>query len=78
MLNRLYKLNYLSVLFSRPALKVLDKASVPIVKLVDTETDVKVDISFNMQNGVRSVKLIKVILCTSFNFLFRCVLASLK
>ena len=40
--------------------QVLDKASVPIVKLVDTETDIKVDISFNMPNGVRSVKLIRV------------------
>ncbi|CAH1780091.1 unnamed protein product [Owenia fusiformis] len=40
-------------------IKVLDKASVPIVKLTDLKTDVKVDISFNMVNGVRSAKLIK-------------------
>lgn len=40
-------------------IKVLDKASVPIVKLTDTTTDVKVDISFNMPNGVKSAKLIK-------------------
>jgi len=40
-------------------LKVLDKASVPIVKLTDVSTDVKVDISFNMSNGVRSAELIR-------------------
>lgn len=40
-------------------IKVLDKASVPIVKLTDNETDVKVDISFNMRSGVKSAKLIK-------------------
>nr|CAD7195214.1 unnamed protein product [Timema douglasi] len=41
------------------SLKVLDKASVPIVKLTDKQSDVKVDISFNMSNGVRSAQLIK-------------------
>lgn len=40
-------------------IKVLDKASVPIVKLTDLATDVKVDISFNMINGVKSAMLIK-------------------
>ncbi|GAB1598024.1 terminal nucleotidyltransferase 4A-like [Argonauta hians] len=40
-------------------IKVLDKASVPIVKLTDRKTDVKVDISFNMRNGVKSAMLIK-------------------
>ncbi|XP_074661802.1 terminal nucleotidyltransferase 4B-like [Tubulanus polymorphus] len=40
-------------------IKVLDKASVPIVKLTDIKTDVKVDISFNMTNGVKSAKLIQ-------------------
>ncbi|XP_039297324.1 terminal nucleotidyltransferase 4B-like [Nilaparvata lugens] len=39
--------------------KVLDKASVPIVKLTDKRTDIKVDISFNMSNGVRSAQLIQ-------------------
>ena len=34
---------------------------VPIVKLTDKKTDVKVDISFNMTNGVKSAKLIMVI-----------------
>ncbi|XP_063217319.1 terminal nucleotidyltransferase 4B-like [Bacillus rossius redtenbacheri] len=41
------------------SLKVLDKASVPIVKLTDKVSDIKVDISFNMSNGVKSVELIK-------------------
>ncbi|XP_014671434.1 PREDICTED: non-canonical poly(A) RNA polymerase PAPD5-like isoform X2 [Priapulus caudatus] len=40
-------------------IKVLDKASVPIIKLTDKKTEVKVDISFNMNNGVRSAKLIR-------------------
>ena len=39
--------------------KVLDKASVPIVKLTDKATDVRVDISFNMTNGVQSAKNIR-------------------
>ncbi|XKL60343.1 hypothetical protein PGB90_001359 [Kerria lacca] len=39
--------------------KVLDKASVPIVKFSDRRSDMKVDISFNMNNGVKSVELIK-------------------
>nr|XP_039255416.1 terminal nucleotidyltransferase 4B-like [Styela clava] len=41
------------------SIKVLDRAAVPIVKLRHLETDVKVDISFNMEAGVRSVRLIK-------------------
>ncbi|XP_008553783.1 terminal nucleotidyltransferase 4B [Microplitis demolitor] len=41
------------------SIKVLDKASVPIIKLTDKETDIKVDISFNMSNGVKSAELIK-------------------
>lgn len=43
----------------RKDLKVLDKASVPIIKLTDSQTDIKVDISFNTQNAVESAKLIK-------------------
>ena len=42
-------------------IKVLDKASVPIIKLTDLQTQVRVDISFNTSNGIRSAKLIKVI-----------------
>ncbi|XP_071558592.1 terminal nucleotidyltransferase 4A [Temnothorax nylanderi] len=41
------------------SIKVLDKASVPIVKLTDKESEIKVDISFNMNNGVKSAELIK-------------------
>ncbi|XP_059608990.1 terminal nucleotidyltransferase 4A [Phlebotomus argentipes] len=41
------------------SLRVLDKASVPIIKLTDRESQVKVDISFNMQSGVQSAELIK-------------------
>ncbi|GFN94855.1 pap-associated domain-containing protein 5 [Plakobranchus ocellatus] len=45
------------------SIKVLDKASVPIVKLTDAESEVKVDVSFNMDNnqnyGVESAQLIQ-------------------
>uniref|UniRef100_V9KJX4 Terminal nucleotidyltransferase 4A n=1 Tax=Callorhinchus milii TaxID=7868 RepID=V9KJX4_CALMI len=41
------------------SVKILDKATVPIIKLVDSCTEVKVDISFNVQNGVRATRLIK-------------------
>ncbi|KFM69393.1 DNA polymerase sigma, partial [Stegodyphus mimosarum] len=41
------------------SIKVLDKASVPIVKLTDAKTDTKIDISFNMNNGVKSANLIR-------------------
>lgn len=44
-------------------IKVLDKASVPIVKLTDAMTEVKVDISFNVDhnksNGIESAQLIQ-------------------
>ena len=33
---------------------------VPIVKLTDLKTDIKVDISFNVPNSVKSAKLIMV------------------
>uniref|UniRef100_A0A915IMP7 polynucleotide adenylyltransferase n=1 Tax=Romanomermis culicivorax TaxID=13658 RepID=A0A915IMP7_ROMCU len=39
-------------------IKVLDKASVPIIKLTDKKTDIRIDVSFNMNNGVKSAKLI--------------------
>ncbi|XP_030596209.1 terminal nucleotidyltransferase 4A [Archocentrus centrarchus] len=41
------------------SIKVLDKAAVPIIKLTDQETDVKVDISFNTENGVKAANFIK-------------------
>lgn len=39
---------------------VLDRASVPIIKVVDAESNIRVDISFNTSNGVDSAKLILV------------------
>lgn len=39
--------------------KVLDKVIVFIIKLIDFFIEVKVDISFNVQNGVRVVDFIK-------------------
>uniref|UniRef100_A0A8D0BK87 Terminal nucleotidyltransferase 4B n=1 Tax=Salvator merianae TaxID=96440 RepID=A0A8D0BK87_SALMN len=41
------------------SVKVLDKATVPIIKLTDSFTEVKVDISFNVQNGVKAAHLIR-------------------
>lgn len=38
---------------------MVDGASVPIVKYTDRETKIKVDLSFNNQNGVHSAELIK-------------------
>ncbi|XP_066539579.1 terminal nucleotidyltransferase 4A-like isoform X2 [Hoplias malabaricus] len=40
-------------------IKILDKATVPIIKLTDRETDVKVDISFNVETGVKAARFIK-------------------
>lgn len=41
------------------SIKVLDKATVPIIKLTDSITEVKVDISFNVKSGVKAAHLIK-------------------
>ncbi|KAM6980568.1 terminal nucleotidyltransferase 4B [Aplochiton taeniatus] len=41
------------------SIKVLDKATVPIIKLTDSYTEVKVDISFNVKSGVKAARLIK-------------------
>ncbi|XP_032416466.1 terminal nucleotidyltransferase 4B [Xiphophorus hellerii] len=41
------------------SIKVLDKATVPIIKLTDSFTEVKVDISFNVNGGVKAARLIK-------------------
>ncbi|KAJ7994914.1 hypothetical protein DPEC_G00254450 [Dallia pectoralis] len=41
------------------SIQVLDKATVPIIKLTDHRTEVKVDISFNIRNGVKAASLIK-------------------
>lgn len=40
------------------SLLVLDKAPVPIIKFIDKETEVKVDIAFNQEHGIRCVRLI--------------------
>lgn len=37
----------------------IQSLQVPIIKLTDQETEVKVDISFNMETGVRAAELIK-------------------
>nr|XP_040045096.1 LOW QUALITY PROTEIN: terminal nucleotidyltransferase 4A [Gasterosteus aculeatus aculeatus] len=41
------------------SIKVLDKATVPIIKLTEQETEGKVDISFNSETGVKAAALIK-------------------
>nr|XP_055074980.1 terminal nucleotidyltransferase 4A isoform X2 [Misgurnus anguillicaudatus] len=41
------------------SIKVLDKATVPIIKLTDQETEVKVDISFNVETGIKAASFIK-------------------
>ncbi|XP_062847890.1 terminal nucleotidyltransferase 4A-like [Trichomycterus rosablanca] len=41
------------------SIKILDKATVPIIKLTDRETGVKVDISFNVETGVKAARFIK-------------------
>lgn len=38
---------------------LINSSQVPIIKLTDQETEVKVDISFNMETGVRAAELIK-------------------
>lgn len=40
-------------------LRILDKATVPIIKMVDKHSGTKVDIGFNMTNGLRTAELIK-------------------
>lgn len=44
------------------SVKVLDKASVPIIKLRDKQSKVRVDISFNTDASVKSVAMIKTYL----------------
>lgn len=41
-------------------IKLIEKASVPLVKVTDRETDIKVDISFNTVNGLRAAKLVRL------------------
>ena len=44
------------------SIKVLDKASVPIIKLTDTLTKIKLDISFNTNNSIKSAEKISELL----------------
>ncbi|XP_063042150.1 terminal nucleotidyltransferase 4A isoform X2 [Engraulis encrasicolus] len=41
------------------SIKVLDKATVPIIKLTDQDSEMKVDISFNVETGVKAARFIK-------------------
>ncbi|VDM21891.1 unnamed protein product [Hydatigera taeniaeformis] len=43
-------------------IKVISKATVPIVKFTDADTGLHVDISFNVTNGVRTTKFVRMCL----------------
>ncbi|CAF3893315.1 unnamed protein product [Rotaria magnacalcarata] len=43
---------------TQEGIQLLNGATVPIIKLTDRKTDVKVDMSFNMNNGLRSAQLV--------------------
>ena len=45
---------------TQEGIQVLNSATVPIIKLTDHITDLKVDMSFNLNNGPRSAQLILV------------------
>jgi non-canonical poly(A) RNA polymerase PAPD5/7 len=45
---------------TQEGIQIINGATVPIIKLTDRKTDVKVDMSFNMNNGLRSAQLILV------------------
>jgi len=45
---------------TQEGIQIINGATVPIIKLTDKKTDVKVDMSFNMNNGLRSAQLILV------------------
>lgn len=49
----------LSACFCSASTTVLWCPQVPIIKLTDSFTEVKVDISFNMKSGVKAARLIK-------------------
>ncbi len=49
---------------TQEGIQIINGATVPIIKLTDLKTDVKVDMSFNMNNGLRSAQLILV--CIKF------------
>ncbi|XP_039291026.1 terminal nucleotidyltransferase 4B-like [Nilaparvata lugens] len=39
--------------------RIIDKAAVPLVKFTDSRTNIKVDISFNLGNGVKAAELVQ-------------------
>ncbi|CAF2338014.1 unnamed protein product [Rotaria sp. Silwood2] len=43
---------------TQEGIQLLNGATVPIIKLTDRKTDVKIDMSFNMNNGLRSAQLV--------------------
>ncbi|CAF0728506.1 unnamed protein product [Adineta ricciae] len=43
---------------TQEGIQIINGATVPIIKLTDRKTDVKVDMSFNMNNGLRSAQLV--------------------
>ncbi|CAF0739752.1 unnamed protein product [Rotaria sp. Silwood1] len=45
-------------LCNQEGIQILNGATIPIIKLTDRKTDVKVDMSFNMNNGLRSAQLV--------------------
>jgi len=44
------------------SIEPLKHARVPIIKLTDKESNLHVDLSFNRENGVYCVKLVKILL----------------
>lgn len=51
-------------------IQMITGATVPIIKLTDRKTDIKVDMSFNMNNGVGNAKLILVCILSDKKLFF--------
>lgn len=62
--------------YSIKVIKVLDRATVPIIKLIDQESDLKVDICFNVNSAVDAAEFIKD--CLKENPLLRPLILVLK
>jgi non-canonical poly(A) RNA polymerase PAPD5/7 len=58
-LNHLKKAIIREQISDKDSILVLDKALVPIIKIVDIKTELKIDISFNTTNSLNSVEKIK-------------------
>ncbi|RNA19943.1 PAP-associated domain-containing [Brachionus plicatilis] len=58
-LNQLKEALIKDAISDQENIKCLDKATVPIIKILEANTELKVDISFNTVNGVKSAELIK-------------------